>query len=64
MSRKVVVDLGNCIGCGNCEMVCPEVFRLHPELDKSQVIKPEGGPECVADAIAQCPVEAISWWEG
>ncbi|MFH2128182.1 MAG: ferredoxin, partial [Pseudomonadota bacterium] len=51
-------------GCGNCEAVCPEVFQLDPDLDKSQVIKPEGGPDCVEDAIDQCPAEAISWQEG
>ena len=64
MSQKVVVDQGACIGCGNCEAVCPEVFKLDPDLDKSQVIKPEGGPDCVEDAIDQCPVEAISWQQG
>ncbi|MBU1450156.1 MAG: ferredoxin, partial [Proteobacteria bacterium] len=48
---------------GNCEAVCPEVFKLN-EDERSQVIKPEGGPDCVEDAIDQCPAEAISWQEG
>ncbi|MBU1451866.1 MAG: ferredoxin, partial [Proteobacteria bacterium] len=60
MSQKVVVDQEACIGCGNCEAVCPEVFKLN-EDERSQVIKPEGGPDCVEDAIDQCPAEAISW---
>lgn len=62
MSKQVVVDRENCIGCGNCEAVCPEVFQLGPD-DKSSVLKPEGGPACVEDAMGQCPVEAISWQE-
>lgn len=64
MARKLVVDQDECIGCGNCEEVCPEVFELNQETEKSRPIKPEGGPDCVEDAIDQCPVEAISWQEG
>ena len=61
MSQRLAINRENCIGCGNCEMVCPEVFHLDPDTDKSQVLKPQGGPACVQDAIDQCPVEAISW---
>jgi ferredoxin len=64
MSKQVTVDEELCIGCGTCEAVCPEVFRYDEDKDKSQVIKPEGGPDCVEDAIGSCPAEAISWQEG
>jgi NAD-dependent dihydropyrimidine dehydrogenase PreA subunit len=29
MVRKVYVDEDTCIGCGNCESICPEVFQLN-----------------------------------
>ena len=43
MSRGVYIDGIECIGCGSCEEVCPEVFRLNDETEKAEVIKPEGG---------------------
>ncbi|MBW1980750.1 MAG: ferredoxin [Deltaproteobacteria bacterium] len=64
MSRRVVVNENECIGCGTCEALCPEVFRLNEEKEKSEVIKAQGGPEdCIEDAIDSCPAEAISWQE-
>ncbi|MDA8443394.1 MAG: ferredoxin [Peptococcaceae bacterium] len=58
---KVTVDKGTCIGCGACEAVCPEVFRLGDDL--AEVILNEIGPELedgVRDAADSCPVGAIS----
>jgi len=64
MARKVVVNQDDCIGCGNCAELCPEVFKLDEAIEKSQVIMPTGGPEdCINDAIDQCPASAISWQE-
>jgi len=63
MARRLVVNQDECISCGNCQEVCPEVFELDPTTDKSRPIKPEGGPACVEEAIDGCPVEAISWQE-
>jgi ferredoxin len=64
MARKVAVDQEECIGCGTCEGICPEVFQLSSETGKSQVIKPVGGPEdLIQEAIDSCPVSAISWQE-
>jgi ferredoxin len=62
MARKVVVNQEECIGRGTCEGICPEVFCLSSETGKSEVIKPEGGPEdLIQEAIDSCPVSAISW---
>ena len=62
MAKRVVVDQEECIGCGTCAGLCPDVFELDESLGKSQVILPEGGDEaCIEDAIASCPVSAISW---
>lgn len=58
MKARVNEDL--CIGCGACEAVCPEVFRL--EGDKAKVIVdtvPSYQEEAVLDAAASCPVTAI-----
>ena len=59
---KPVVDEDLCIGCGACEDICPEVFRLADD-GISHVIAEAPGPElygCVRDAADGCPVDAIS----
>lgn len=62
MSKKVYIDEDECIGCGLCEEICPEVFKLNEETDIAEIIKPEGGPEALIDeAIESCPVECIGW---
>jgi len=53
-----VVDRDLCIGCGNCESLCPEVFHVGPE-GKSEVIGEIGGCD-IQLAIDTCPVAAIS----
>lgn len=59
---KPIVDRDLCIGCGNCEDVCPEVFEVR-EDGLSYVLVEDPGEElygCVRDAIESCPVDAIS----
>jgi ferredoxin len=61
MAGTVYIDEDECIGCGMCEELCPDVFELDEATDKAQVIKPSGGPEdCIEDAITSCPVSCIS----
>lgn len=43
MSRRVYIDEDECIACGSCEEICPEGFPLNDEIEKAEVIKPEGG---------------------
>lgn len=59
---KVTVHENLCIGCGICELEYPDIFQLgddglaHPvsdDLDEEQYGD-------ARDAIAICPVEAIS----
>jgi ferredoxin len=60
----VYIDEEEGIGCGTCEEICDEVFRLNNETYKAEVIKPEGGPEdLIQEAIDSCPVECIHWEE-
>ena len=54
MSRKVRINEDECIGCGSCADMCPDVFEMNHELEKSFVIKPEGGDEdCIMDAMGE-----------
>lgn len=58
--KVVRIDRDECIGCGACAELCPDVFALDDE-DKAEVIAPEGGDQaCIDEAIASCPVGCIS----
>ncbi|MFH1364962.1 MAG: ferredoxin [archaeon] len=45
-----------CIGCGSCEAICPEVFKMNK--GKAEVISKKDLP-CVKEAAESCPVDAI-----
>lgn len=67
MSRVPVVDQEACIGCENCALICPEVFRMvemgngHHE-HKSTVFNPTGAPlSKIEQAMDSCPVACIHW---
>ena len=59
---KVVVNRDNCIGCGACEAICPEVFSLDDDglstviCDDFKNIDENG----VQEAVESCPTSAIS----
>jgi ferredoxin len=57
------IDVDECIGCGQCEVICPEVFEVlldnlaHViEVNITNDIKDK-----IDQAIEECPVSAISW---
>jgi len=53
----VKVDKEKCIGCGLCESMCPEVFKIGSD-GKSSVKNPKG--KCNLKEVADsCPVQAI-----
>ena len=54
----VSVDKEKCIGCGGCTEICSEVFEM--QGDGKAGIKDDKDILCVKDAIASCPVKAIS----
>lgn len=61
---KPIVNQELCIGCGQCEAICPEVFRL--DDGKSHVLKLDDYTpfkEKIDQAVDACPVQAISMEE-
>ena len=54
----VSVDKEKCIGCGVCVEICDKVFKMGSD-GKSHAKSGANAP-CVKDAIASCPVDAIS----
>ena len=57
---KPVVDEGLCIGCGNCEQICPSIFQVIDDISK--VVDPDGCDmqDCCEAAEENCPVQAIT----
>ena len=59
MNVKVIED--KCIGCGQCEAVCPDVFQIGDE-GFAEVITNEFKDELIDDikmAASGCPTDAI-----
>jgi len=64
MTKTVVIDQSECIGCESCVEICPEVFGFDEENEKAYVILEKGGPEDkIQESIVTCPSECISWEE-
>jgi len=57
---RVRVDEATCIGCGVCESLCPEVFKMNEETMKAEVLQPETDLDCVVDARDSCPTGSIT----
>lgn len=70
---RIHIDRDECILCGACYDVCPEVFEESPEDGLSQVVEeyrvggdpaegqvPADLEECVRAAALDCPVEIIN----
>lgn len=59
---KVVVNKDNCIGCGACEAICPEVFQLNDEGLSTVVCDDfsKAPEDSMKEAIESCPTSAIS----
>ncbi|HOO33772.1 MAG TPA: ferredoxin [Thermotogota bacterium] len=56
---KVTLDKDTCIGCGVCESLCDEVFKMADD-GKAEVIAAETDSSCAEDAASSCPVNAIT----
>ena len=65
MADKVpVIDEEACIGCGACEEICPEVFRMNESLGFALVVNPGGADaDKIEEVMEACPVNCIFWSE-
>ena len=64
MVKVSVTD--ECIGCGACVALAPDIFEMDSESMKSKVKKqPSNADEnsLVKDSVAACPVDAIKLQE-
>jgi ferredoxin len=59
---QVFVDEFTCIGCKNCNNVCPSTFMMEEEWGRARV-RDQGvdGVEKLQEAIDTCPVSCIHW---
>ncbi len=58
---KLFVDSDNCIWCGACIAICPEVFKFNDEWKSIPYNQPKNSQEkssCI-DATDWCPVWVI-----
>jgi len=61
MTRTVVVDVDECVGCEACVEVCPGMFVMGV-CDLAQVQNPEGAGESEVEAAMElCPTNCIHW---
>jgi ferredoxin len=61
--KKPLVELSDCITCGVCAEVSPEVFRLN-DAGYIEIAELESYPEDEVNAtIKYCPTDCISWIE-
>ncbi|MCL6479939.1 MAG: ferredoxin [Peptococcaceae bacterium] len=64
MARKPYIDISECIACGNCEGVCPAVFKLEENYGYAEVIDPGAASEAeIQEAVNYCPASCIHWEE-
>lgn len=61
MAKVPVVDADTCTGCGLCEQVAPNTFRVG-DNGIAEVIDPAGDDEdTIQEALDSCPVTSIAW---
>ena len=64
---KPVVNNESCIGCGTCEAICPNVFKIQEVESAMKAVVLEAdymaAKDRIDEAIGSCPTQAISWGE-
>lgn len=59
---KASIDRDNCISCGLCETVCPEVFRMGEDGPAEVYVDavPPASEKAAIEAMNSCPVSVIT----
>jgi len=58
---KVIIDRSECIGCGLCTEICPEIFRMdNDDLAEIYAEVDDSLKDSAVEAQDSCPVSAIS----
>lgn len=58
--KQIVIDEDACIGCGACEGIAPEYFKVEDGVSKVQKEYSEEDAELIQQAIDGCAGKAIS----
>lgn len=62
--KQVAIDQDECINCGACVELCPDIFDIDENADKAYVTTPDSEDvQCIEEAIASCPTSCISYEE-
>ena len=62
--KKLVIDMEECIACGSCAELCPEVFGMNDDEGKAFIKAEDKYDTCdCEEAVIICPTDAISWSE-
>lgn len=59
-SKRPVVNPG-CIGCGYCQFVCPEVFRVNEVSTVQECADYDKYRQSIEKAMQECPMHAIEY---
>ena len=60
VNMKVRIIKEECIACGVCADIAPEVFEMGAEAAEVKIDEvPEAGQDAVREAAESCPTEAI-----
>jgi ferredoxin len=61
--KKPVINFEECIGCGSCSEICPEVFEVSDDAKAYVTGEDKCGTCDCQEAADICPTEAISFEE-
>ncbi len=64
MAMYAMVEQDACLGCGSCEAVAPDVFRMNDEgLAEAYAEVTDDLKGAVEEAMEMCPGSCIKWDE-
>ncbi|MFA6917969.1 MAG: ferredoxin [Candidatus Gracilibacteria bacterium] len=61
MTKKLHIDLKNCIGCTLCTQIAPKTFGMRNDGKSHLLAKIGDSSDKVEQAVESCPVDAIKF---